>query len=360
MRVGNAAHPVDLLVGTSGLNRWIEYNPADLTVTVETGLLFDEVQSELRHQQQFLPWDPPYAHDRTIGGIIASNLSGGLTCKYGPPRDRILGMEVVLADGASARCGGRVVKNVAGYDLAKLYAGSLGTLAIATEVSLKVTGLPEAFATYLVGFEQLAQALEQVEALLRAPIAPCAADLAMGSLITEIAAKWILAVRVDGSLPGVRHQIEQLQKVWPHGRVLESDTDASFWDRMVSERKRFAEPSRGVVLRLTGPLRLLEGAILHVHKWWNPVIRIHLLQNTAILMGAWDEAAALFQSSVLNWRAEHGFFGVRLTVEEAPVELKKDLECWDLQDGILSVLERIKNALDPTRGLSPGRGAGGL
>lgn len=358
MRSGNSVRSADVLVGTNNLREWVEYNPADLTVTVQAGLRFEEVQAELRRHHQFLPWDPPYAGSRTMGGLIACNSSGALACKYGPPRDRILGMEVILADGTPARCGGRVVKNVAGYDLGKLYAGSLGTLAILTEVCLKVSALPEAWATYLVPIDRLAKGLEQAEALQRARLAPCAADLIAGELPERPQARWTLALRVDGTEPGVAYQIEQAQKLWPGGILLSSDADGAFWDRMALRRGQTAAAPDGVALRLNGPLRLLEGAILFVQQWWNPVVRVHLLQSTAILTGAWSGRPADFHDWIARWRAQHGPLGGRLTVEEASAAMKTGLECFDLQDGLLPVLERIKNAYDPQRCLNPGRSAG--
>ena len=117
------------VVETTGLNRIVEYEPADLTVTVEAGMRFAELQRILGEQGQFLALDPPLEDEATIGGAIATNASGPLRFAFGTARDLVIGTRVANPDGSVTHAGGRVVKNVAGYDLNKLYIGSLGTLA---------------------------------------------------------------------------------------------------------------------------------------------------------------------------------------------------------------------------------------
>src|SRR5207253_1723761 len=121
---------LDLVIETTRLNKVVEYEPADLTLTVEAGITFGELQKLLAGQGQFLALDPPAAPGATIGGLIATNASGPLRFAYGTARDLVIGTRVANPDGTVTHAGGRVVKNVAGYDLNKLYIGSLGTLGI--------------------------------------------------------------------------------------------------------------------------------------------------------------------------------------------------------------------------------------
>ena len=125
-------------MSTKRLNKVIEYEPADLTVTVESGIRLSDLQKELAVHRQYLPLNPPYADNCTIGGIVATNSSGPLRLRHGTARNLVLGLHVMLANGTVVKSGGKVVKNVAGYDLNKLYIGSYGTLGIITEVSLKL------------------------------------------------------------------------------------------------------------------------------------------------------------------------------------------------------------------------------
>ena len=140
--IGNLAPNPDIVLSTKHLNKVIEYEPADLTVTVEAGMLLKDLQITLSKHRQFLPFDPPYADRCTIGGIVATNTSGPQRLGYGTARNLVLGMHVVHADGKMVKSGGKVVKNVAGYDLNKLYIGAFGTLGIITDVSLKLAPLP--------------------------------------------------------------------------------------------------------------------------------------------------------------------------------------------------------------------------
>ena len=130
MAMGNLAVEVDVLVGTSRLNRLLAHEPADLTATVEAGMTLGSVQEHLAGRGQFLPLEAPLPSQATVGGILAANTSGPFRLAYGTARDWLIGVRAVHADATVTRSGSKVVKNVTGYDLNKLYVGSLGTLAI--------------------------------------------------------------------------------------------------------------------------------------------------------------------------------------------------------------------------------------
>ena len=132
------------------LDRVVEHEPADLTVTVEAGCTLSSLQAHLAAHGQFLPLDPPAGGDVTVGGVLAANAQGALRHGFGTARDWLIGIEVVQADGTVVRSGGRVVKNVAGYDMAKLYVGSLGTLGVIARATFKVAPLPVAETTIAV------------------------------------------------------------------------------------------------------------------------------------------------------------------------------------------------------------------
>src|SRR5438477_8627578 len=125
------------------LNRVIEYNPADMTVTVEAGLTLAALQEQLAKRGQWLPIDPPNPDATTIADMLNSNISGPRRFGYGSIREHLLGLKVVLADGRLIHCGGKVVKNVAGYDLCKLFVGSRSSLGVLLEATFKVRPLPE-------------------------------------------------------------------------------------------------------------------------------------------------------------------------------------------------------------------------
>ena len=145
--LGNPPDSVGLVLDLSRLNRVIDYQPGDMTVTVEAGITIDALQRELASARQFVPLESPLAGRATVGGTLATAFTGPTAHTYGPPRDWLIGIGVVGADGVPTKAGGRVVKNVTGYDLNKLYTGSMGTLGVIVEASFKVSPLqPEEYA----------------------------------------------------------------------------------------------------------------------------------------------------------------------------------------------------------------------
>jgi glycolate oxidase FAD binding subunit len=136
-----------LELSTAGLDRLLEHNAGDLTAVLEAGVPLARAQEQFREAGQMLALDPPDPGGATIGGIVASNDSGPLRARYGGPRDLVVGMRVALADGTVSKSGGKVIKNVAGYDLAKLFTGSYGTLGAILELSVRLHPLPPATAT---------------------------------------------------------------------------------------------------------------------------------------------------------------------------------------------------------------------
>src|SRR5919201_4924094 len=160
----------DLLLETGQLHRVVEYEPADLTVTVEAGMRFGELQRLLGDNGQFLALDPPADAEASIGGLIATNASGPLRFSYGTARDLVIGTRVANPDGTLTHAGGRVVKNVAGDHLNKLYIGSLGTLGIIVELSFKLAPVPPVMSTALGSFGSLDDVRAVVSAVVHSPL----------------------------------------------------------------------------------------------------------------------------------------------------------------------------------------------
>lgn len=174
---GESEHAADVLVSTLGLNRVIAHRHGDLTATVEPGARLDDVNRELATHRQWIPLDPTWSDRATIGGIVATNDAGPRRHRYGAPRDLIIGVEIARADGVRAKAGGIVVKNVAGYDLARLMTGSFGSLALITSATFKLYPLPSASKTVLVDLPSHASAAALVTALNASQLTPTAVEL---------------------------------------------------------------------------------------------------------------------------------------------------------------------------------------
>ena len=161
----------------SAFARLLEYTPEDLTVTVEAGLTLGALQRALRERGQWLPVDPPYADRLTIGALLATNASGPRRFGHGTIRDHLLGLQVALADGRLIRSGGKVVKNVAGFDLLKLFVGSHGSLGVITEATFKLLPLPEAEHTVQSECATLTEAGAVLAKILASDLTPTVLDL---------------------------------------------------------------------------------------------------------------------------------------------------------------------------------------
>jgi glycolate oxidase FAD binding subunit len=186
----------DVVVSTAGLDRVLEHEAGDLTAIVEAGVRLRELNERLAGHGQMLALDPP--GNPTIGACLAANLSGPRRHRYGTPRDLVLGVTVVLADGTIASSGGKVVKNVAGYDLGKLFCGSEGRLGLIARVALRLHPLPEASRALVVPVGSAEDAEAKARAILRAPVAPSAVDLLWPGR---------LAVLFEGGRRGVEEQV---------------------------------------------------------------------------------------------------------------------------------------------------------
>src|SRR5207245_1899044 len=175
--IGGLSDHIDVLIETNRLTQLLEHEAADLTCHIEAGLTLAELQAQLATKGQQLALDPPDATQATIGGLLASNASGPKRLRYGSARDLVIGLHVVQANGELSRSGGHVVKNVAGYDLNKLYIGSLGTLGIIIDANFKLHPLPLAERTLLLTCTTARDAMHMVIALLGSLLTPSAIEL---------------------------------------------------------------------------------------------------------------------------------------------------------------------------------------
>lgn len=219
----------DVLVSTARLNRIIEHEPADLIAIAQAGVRLSEFNSRLGENGQWLPLDPPDDGRATLGGVVATGISGAQQFGYGRPRGSVIGMKVVLADGSVIKAGGRVVKNVAGYDLSKLFTGSNGSLGIIAELNFKLRPRPECEATVAIDGpvrDLLAIASEIVAARLF-PVAAEIVSPAFAALLDVEADRPVLFVRFAGNDVGVKYQIAQTRDLMNGGEVI--DDDAGLW-----------------------------------------------------------------------------------------------------------------------------------
>ncbi|MDQ3861886.1 MAG: FAD-binding oxidoreductase, partial [Actinomycetota bacterium] len=201
MHLGNPPRELDLVLSTARINEVIEHVPGDQVVRVQGGTKLEDLQSQLVGEEQMLGIDPP-EEGATVGGIVASNASGPRRLRYGTMRDLIIGIEVVLSDGTVAKAGGKVVKNVAGYDLSKLFTGSLGTLGLIATCNFRLHPRPEAARTVAVELSDTVSAGEAAQAIVHAQLVPSALELHWGDETR------LITVLIEGITPAVEAQAE--------------------------------------------------------------------------------------------------------------------------------------------------------
>src|SRR5215467_5607558 len=222
LELGHPPSRLDLVLDLAGLDQVIEYNPDDLTITVQAGISAGALAARLAPHRQWLALDPPGAATRTVGGIVATNASGPRRARYGTSRDLLLGVRFVQADGVVTWGGSKVVKSVSGYDVPKLMVGALGTLGVLAEVTLRLHPLPDAERSWLVLFENARSAQALAERIVDSPLQPSRLELFNGTALRLVSAE------------AVREQGERLTAIATAsaGRVVPMPED--FWSRAAS------------------------------------------------------------------------------------------------------------------------------
>ncbi len=377
MAIGFPPRAADLVVRTERLNEIVEYEPADLTVTVQAGIVLGALQERLRAEGQMLALDPAAADRATIGGLIAANASGPLRLLYGSARDLVIGTRVVNGDGVVSKAGGRVVKNVAGYDLNKLYVGSLGTVGIVVELSFKLHPLPQSEGVLLAAFTTVDQAAEAVGTIYRSPLNPAALELLDARAALEVRPDLriadrgcLLAAVGSGFETAVDRQLRDMGAMCV-GAELQTVRDGSSIDAIWRGLRELADPSAGGIALLKAavpPAR--SAATLDALRsaagdfGFSPALQARAgsgIVYVRLAPAAWDaETIGGFSSLVERARAYCRGESGSLVVEACPPEAKADLDIWGDPGSAFSVMRALKENLDPKATLNPGRFVGRL
>ena len=352
---GGLAKDVDVVVSTERLNRLIEHAIGDLTVTVEAGMKFSRLQAMLADSGQFLALDPITQDTATIGGIVATADTGSLRQRYGSVRDQLLGMTFVRADGQIAKAGGRVVKNVAGYDLMKLFTGSYGTLGVLSQVTFRVYPLPEASGTVVLTGD--AKAISQAADTLRgSALTPTQADLLSTQLVSnlELGKGLGLIARFQSIAESVKEQSNRLLEVGAQlglqGTIYSAADEADLW-RILREQMHSCASESGISCKIgvlpTAAVEVLTQAEVGL---------IHIASGLGVLRFEGENTVDKVLE-IRNLCQTHGGF---LTILSAPVKVKQELDVWGYTGNAVQLMRRIKEQFDKEYILSPGRFVGGI
>ncbi|HIK16034.1 MAG TPA: FAD-binding oxidoreductase [Leptolyngbyaceae cyanobacterium M33_DOE_097] len=360
---GGLIQAADLLVSTARLNRLIDHAIGDLTITAEAGVRFADLQHQLAQANQFLALDPAFAEQATLGGIVATADTGSLRQRYGGVRDMLLGISFVRADGLIAKAGGRVVKNVAGYDLMKLFTGSYGTLGIVTQMTFRVYPQSEASESVLVQGE--VAALEQVRStVLRSGLTPIAMDWLSPPLASQLtdAATTVpaLLLKFQAIAPSVTLQVQRVKELAQSLQLaaigLTGDLETQLWQQLQTHLAAANQPDQTIckvgVLPASATLWFQQLERLAPKGFG----QIHAASGLGRLVFT-EPVEANLLLTLRRFCQEHNGF---LTVLQATPAIKQQLDPWGDVGTALSVMQLVKRQFDPNGVLSPGRFVGGI
>jgi glycolate oxidase FAD binding subunit len=378
---GGLASGAEVVVSTSKLNKLIEHASGDLTVTIEAGINFIELQSILAETGQFLAIDPAYARRSTLGGIVATANTGSLRHRYNSVRDMCIGISFVRYDGAIAKAGGQVVKNVAGYDLMKLMTGSYGTLGVISQLTFRLYPLPEASGTVIVKGSNEAIARLRTE-LLNTTLTPTVVDVFSSAAMAHLdyGKSLGLAIRFQTIPASIKEQCDRVQQLAKSVQlakplevnVIEDSAEIDTWQAITNlywhgDRENYTRPNSALPQPIVAKIGVLpdqaclliteiEAIVAEKLPHLTAYVRIHASSGLGILRlqptentgEDYDYQAimalkqAIEKIRYLASRKE-GF----LSILEAPVALKQEIDIWDYAPDTLALMKKLKHEFDP-------------
>lgn len=371
---GRPPDALHLIVDMARFDRVLEHAAGDLVVRAEAGVYLGDLQQTLARANQRLALDPPLGG--TLGGLIAANASGPRRLRFGTCRDLLIGITVVLSDGTVAKAGGKVVKNVAGYDLGKLFTGSFGTLGVIAEAIFRLHPLPADRSLVIAEPPGLDAAAAGVQSLMHSALVPSAIELAwtpsdVGSGFSRTEdvrlksdATRTLAILFEGVIAGVVAQAEQAASLLrPHGPVTivhGGGLDAR-WAPYASDP--FAHAAAGVKVSVV-PTALASAcsAVLAAARSRSIVASIRAHAASGIIYASFGEAEPSAHAKVIDGiRRSPATQGSRpAIVLKAPVAVKRLVDVWGDAGDALPLMRRVKTQFDPGRLMAPGRFVGGI
>jgi glycolate oxidase FAD binding subunit len=353
LSLGNMPDSPDLAISTVRLNRVLAYEPDDLTLSVEAGATLAEINQALGARGQWLPIEAPFPERSTIGGLIATAFSGPRRLGSETIRDLIVGISVVHANGTQSKAGGTVVKNVTGFDMMRLYHGSLGTLGVVVSANFKVLPRPRTERTLLATFPGLDVALGSARALLQSRARPVALDV----ISRDGGASWTLAARFEGRAGTVAIMDAEARSNLTAARIEAiDDADSATWWQC--ELDRWHEPSRAIRTRLTCRPRLTDALGKRV------LSHFEVFPPRAVAMSPGLGRIDIEFDLDITATEREEFFGAlyqgadNVSVLSAPPEFKQGIDVWGKTPETIDVMRALKSEFDPARILNRGRFAG--
>ena len=346
---GNAPRAVNLILSLKRLNRILEHADSDLTATVEAGCTIQDFQQSLSAHGQRLALDALWPERATMGGMLATNDSGSLRLRFGALRDLIIGATIVLPDGTIAKSGGKVVKNVAGYDLQKLMTGSFGTLGIITQATFRLYPVPKVTRTFSITFADAESANQLALTLLDSQLAYTGIQLRAEDQQLH------LDVRLEGTVEGLDAQSYQLKALNSSFEAI----DNAIWR---AREEIFMDGISSVVKISVLPSQIawtcnLMASICAVHEIdWSYVAQAYGIGLVKLESKNQNDLQHAIESLRMDIEANGG----SLVLLQSSPALHAGIESWGTAPDSLGLMRRVKERFDPAGILNPGRFVGGI
>lgn len=360
LHLGRVPTKPGVAVSTLGMNKVIDYPARDMTVTVQAGIRVAELEKVLAAEGQWLPVDVPTPESATLGGAVAANVSGPRRFGQGTLRDYVIGLTFVSDEGVAVSGGGRVVKNVAGYDLMKLHTGALGTLGVLAQLTLKVKPRPEASAlvAFGVGAAAVGPTLDRLHASHSRPVAVELLNREAAAVFKRLSGSdpWVILCGFEEKAVTVDWQVKELKAELASAPVrdLVEIRDAAAWEQLAQFQEVVDD---GVSLKANVPPSAVAGfaaaavvahpsAVVHAHAG-NGIVFVHLPEADGTL-----ERAATVVSQLAKLTTAGN---ANLIVSACPPAWKSSLPVWGRDPGDRALMATVKRTLDPTDAFNPGR-----
>ncbi|MEN9565516.1 MAG: hypothetical protein RLZZ69_712 [Cyanobacteriota bacterium] len=347
---GKITQDIQLVLSTQKCDRLIEHAVGDLTVTAEAGMKLADLQAKLRSHHQFLPLDS-HDPDATLGGLVATADAGSWRQRYGGVRDLLLGLSFVRADGEIAKAGGRVVKNVAGYDLMKLFTGAYGTLGVITQLTFRLYPWITTSQTILLTgkAEQIAQATQTIR---NSGLTPTAMDLLSATVIEQLklGSNMGLMIRWQTIPESIEQQILQVQAIAKQLDLVTStyqaELEAKLWQNCAAITS-VPQSQAAVICKIGIAPAATVGLLSQIGEGNTAIIHAASGIGKLQLRGDYELVAQMRSYCQQN----QGF----LTILDAPQTLKQQIDIWGYSGNALKTMQAIKNQFDPQNIFNPGR-----
>jgi len=374
--LGNPLRRLDVVLDLGRMSTVVDYQPDDLTVTAQAGVTIGQLNRVLAARNQELPLDVPLPNSATVGGALATNLSGPRRMRYGTARDLAIGMQAATPASGLHRAGGKVVKNVAGYDLVKLQIGALGTTAVITEVTFKLLPVPRACAAIAASFASCEQAHNAAMGLMKSPLFPAALEMLGPTTAGRLLSRrpdnpesgWQLVVLLLGAPSEVQRQVKE-SAAWCRREDAANVSELSrqesddLFERIRDYGRSVRDPAAMIVRAGVLPLETAwaAGLLRGVAQIVGSAPELICRPASGNVMAYWRQPdPANVERAVATARAELARKGGSLIAERVAAEVAPRVDAWGIDGPDVELMRRLKQAYDPAAILNPGRFVAGF